>query len=585
MKNNEKAENLLSKREPLIMYIICVGFHHSRGPEIEYCYPELSEIPVEWSLLPFMALPDGVHLLIKIFKNEEDFSYFCIKNSNDKTLFNNSNYGSLKTIYGISCTRQLLSSELMDRPIDVTRSTIQKSIVLLVSRPAFGHIKEKLRVVTHAYFSQRNFEDRNILMHFYDSFVQIFHNGINNHELYLGIPLRELLYQFRWKTLVVLKAMLLEQRILFYGTRSETLCIIQYSFLSLIPGLLENLQDASDPLLNTIELQLKKSTSLCTNNRKSLLLYMGMPFQIFSKGSFFGPYTPLQQIKMLENESTKSYIIGSTNSLFLQMKKKYADLVVNVDTGEIDILHPLLKNVLSLSFSDKKWINSIIMSVINSWDESDTSRPKSMGFLGSEEDLRAQFEEYFLALAATVKYDNYLNKIKNLPNFNVASLDTHENTIRGFGRSWIEQWKFSENYRLWNKYTDDKLFDVVEPKHPAINYGVSLENMQYKLARQVQELKLNERAAIAKKTINKGWNSGSQKISQVMGSLFDHMESYRTERRKRYQEIHPQYTTTPDSEIDSDSSSYFSNMQSKAGYYVSAFADWAYNKKRTVQHS
>jgi len=45
---------------------------------------------------------------------------------------------------------------------------------------------------------------------------------------------------------------------------------------------------------------------------------------------FFGPYTPLQQIDMLENEGTKGYLIGSTNSLFLQRRERHADLVVNV---------------------------------------------------------------------------------------------------------------------------------------------------------------------------------------------------------------------------------------------------------------
>ncbi|CCJ29435.1 unnamed protein product [Pneumocystis jirovecii] len=151
MKSDEITTHLSLKKDPIVLYVICVGFHHSRGPEIEYCYPELTEIPVGWSLLPFMALPDGVHL------NEEDFSYFCINNNGNE---------KLRTIYGISCTRQLLSSELVDKPVDVTRSTIQKSIVVLIRNPFFGHIKEKLRAVTQAYFSQRNFEDRSILMHF-----------------------------------------------------------------------------------------------------------------------------------------------------------------------------------------------------------------------------------------------------------------------------------------------------------------------------------------------------------------------------------------------------------------------------------
>lgn len=45
---------------------------------------------------------------------------------------------------------------------------------------------------------------------------------------------------------------------------------------------------------------------------------------------FFGPYTPLQQIDMLEDEGTRGYLIGSTNGLFLQRRDRHADIVVNV---------------------------------------------------------------------------------------------------------------------------------------------------------------------------------------------------------------------------------------------------------------
>lgn len=64
--------------------------HHARGPEIEYVYPPLSEsttntetssatpsspskptktspvpVPESWHLLPFMALPDGAHMVAR----------------------------------------------------------------------------------------------------------------------------------------------------------------------------------------------------------------------------------------------------------------------------------------------------------------------------------------------------------------------------------------------------------------------------------------------------------------------------------------------------------------------------------------
>ena len=47
------------------------------------------------------------------------------------------------------------------------------------------------------------------------------------------------------------------------------------------------------------------------------------------QGSLFGPYTPLQQIDVLAEEETKSFIAGSTNGLLLLQKDKY-DVVVNV---------------------------------------------------------------------------------------------------------------------------------------------------------------------------------------------------------------------------------------------------------------
>jgi hypothetical protein len=47
----------------------------------------------------------------------------------------------------------------------------------------------------------------------------------------------------------------------------------------------------------------------------------------------FGPYTPLQQLDLLADYGTKSYIVGSTNSLLLQQKDRYSDILINVRPG------------------------------------------------------------------------------------------------------------------------------------------------------------------------------------------------------------------------------------------------------------
>lgn len=51
----------------------------------------------------------------------------------------------------------------------------------------------------------------------------------------------------------------------------------------------------------------------------------------------FGPYTPLQQLDLLADGGTKSYVVGSTNSLLLQQKDRYSDILINVShTNKVD---------------------------------------------------------------------------------------------------------------------------------------------------------------------------------------------------------------------------------------------------------
>lgn len=177
-------------------------------------------------------------------------------------------------------------------------------------------------------------------------------------DQYLGLSLRELVFEFRQQTLVLFKCCLLQPKMLFFGTRCDRLCMTQFSLLSLIPGLLGALEDCADPELNYYEGRLFKPTSVRTSDRKSctfswprlytwgmsladfvneVLTFMGMPLQIFGKGSLFGPYTPLQQLDILADVGTKSYIVGSTNSLLLQQKDRYSDILINVSFSLLSV--------------------------------------------------------------------------------------------------------------------------------------------------------------------------------------------------------------------------------------------------------
>jgi len=138
--------------------LVCVvDFHHARGPEIEHWIgAPPGRDPAEdndWGLIPYMALPDGAHSLT------EEFSYFTLVHKGQEK-----EGAEESSVFGISCTQQLDASKLLFKSEDVTRSAVQKAVVALTDRPGeFGRLREKLSVVTRAWFAQRDFRDVEIL--------------------------------------------------------------------------------------------------------------------------------------------------------------------------------------------------------------------------------------------------------------------------------------------------------------------------------------------------------------------------------------------------------------------------------------
>jgi hypothetical protein len=92
------------------------------------------------SQLPFLALPDGSHL------REEDFSYFHLL---APELLPES------TVFGISCNRQIPSEMLKVKEKEVTRSTVQKAVVILANKVLpilFLNLRHSSRLGTNSPF-------------------------------------------------------------------------------------------------------------------------------------------------------------------------------------------------------------------------------------------------------------------------------------------------------------------------------------------------------------------------------------------------------------------------------------------------
>ena len=120
---------------------------------------------------------------------------------------------------------------------------------------------------------------------------------------------------FRQRTLILLKALMLQQKvrpltssspsllsppsspfphtsptqtnpspqIMFYGHPVEKLCTYQYSLITLVPGLLQNLDDCGSPPLATRAQALERPTELKTSDPRSMMRFVGLPLDLFGK--------------------------------------------------------------------------------------------------------------------------------------------------------------------------------------------------------------------------------------------------------------------------------------------------------------
>lgn len=371
-------------------------------------------------------------------------------------------------------------------------------------------------------------------------------------DQYFGLSLRELVHQFKWQILVLFKCLMLQPKvrssdsktacpsvadidqILFFGSHCERVCQVQFSLISLIPGLVRNLQDCSDPQMNRYAETLKKPDSVRTSDRASLLGYMGVPLQIFGKGSVFGPYTPLQSLDILTDMDTKSYVVGSTNSLLIQQKDRYCDVLVDLDENTVSVLTPSLRPAIALSVADRRWIDFVTQQVNDTWDDADPSRPKTHGYAGSEEFIRLQFEEYLLALLSAAKYHQYLGS-HSADDPKALLADVEGDPSSEFSAVFLDAWRETENYKLWNRTTDSHLFDIVEPRHPMAG-GLTMDDVQRRLAAQVAELHLDERFSQTREVVNKRLADGRTQVTSAFNKVWSDIETMREVQRKRSEE-------------------------------------------------
>ena len=232
-------------------------------------------------------------------------------------------------------------------------------------------------------------------------------------------------------------------------------------------------------------------------------------------------------------------MVGSTNSLLLQQKEKYSDILVNLDeNNSITITSPSLRTALQLSAADRRWIDFLTQTVLDTWDPDNPSRPKNHGYAGSEDAIRMHFEEYVLSLLSSMAYQLYHESlaVENIP---VATGNIPDNfpdpgdTAADFSPDFLAMWRTTNNFTLFNKLTQgNRIFDIIEPRHPTAG-GLSVEDVQRRLAQGMADLHIDERVRDTREVVGRTLQSGRERVEAGLGKFWAEVERARQQRRER----------------------------------------------------
>ncbi|VDM30200.1 unnamed protein product [Hydatigera taeniaeformis] len=212
-------------------YVLVIGFHHKKGTSVEYVYPELEtgiDLPSAWACIPPTALPDGAHNF------DRDSIFFTVPSLEPKPT----------TLFGVACYRQIDAKDFSNRTPDLTRNTVQKSVVFLSHAPLFGLVFNLLDDITDAFIAAPSSKDgyELLLRGFFDIKLAVDRaicSTLCETEVLRGLSAVSFVRAYQRESLVLLKILLLERKILFTcETTVQCMSTWLLTLISLIPGML-----------------------------------------------------------------------------------------------------------------------------------------------------------------------------------------------------------------------------------------------------------------------------------------------------------------------------------------------------------
>ena len=161
-----------------------------------------------------------------------------------------------------------------------------------------------------------------------------------------------------------------------------------------------------------------------------------------------------------------------------------------------------------------------------------------MGYTGSEDFIRGQFEEYILSLLSSMAYQVYHESIvvNNIPT-SVANIPDHfpdpGDTAEDFNPEFLAMWRATHNFELFARLTDgNRIFDIIEPRHPTAG-GLSVEDVQRRFAQGMADLHLDDRVREGREVVGRTLATGRERVEAGLRGVWAEVERARAQRQAK----------------------------------------------------
>lgn len=178
------------------------------------------------------------------------------------------------------------------------------------------------------------------------------------------------------------------------------------------------------------------------------------PISIFASGNLCLPYLSLPYMDLLTDPSVLSYVIGTSNVLF-QQKHHLADVLVDIENGNLDVRDPELRKQLVLTTEDLRFMDFLLKHVHAPKEDAE----------GSEQWIRHQFQGYTLTLLRTA-----------------VATDATSKDVEHFNMNFMNGFQKTQCFQEWfDVKPDTEFFEQLPAGHP-FSGTLSVADMKLKLA-------------------------------------------------------------------------------------------------------